>query len=242
MDQEKATLPILPPQRWAGVCAPMKRPKEIACFSYNSAHEYRPDASGLRYYYPPRLGADLCKGFETFEKLDDTPDDHLDSLLKTIMEVERERGEKVDVDVVTWRGMMTKLLASPFSDRDGFEMNATFYQIHRRKPRLQSAIPSATERSPNSPRPAKSRHDVLLGCVPLPTHLRLEIYTLEEYAYLHPYQDTNSKPSASSPTPGTPRPANTSKGAKNKSSTTPRNTVPWCKPASVTPRSSSAAR
>ena len=119
MDQEKATLPILPAQRWAGVCAPMKRPKEIACFSYNAAHEYRPDASGLRYYYPPRLGADLCKGFESFEKLDDTPDDHLDSLLKTIMEVEREKGEKVDVDVVTWRGMMTKLLASPFSDRDG---------------------------------------------------------------------------------------------------------------------------
>lgn len=119
MESEKATLPILPPQRWAGTSAPMKRPREIACFSYTSTHEYRPDDSGLRYYYPPRLGADLCKGFESFEKLDDTPDDHLDALLKTIMGVERERGEKVDVDVVTWRGMMTKLLASPFSDRDG---------------------------------------------------------------------------------------------------------------------------
>ncbi|KAL5351583.1 decapping endonuclease targeting mRNA [Pseudogymnoascus australis] len=94
MDQEKATLPILPPARWAGPSAPMKRPREIACFSYTSNHEYRPDASGLRYYYPPRLGADLCKGFESFEKLDDSPDDHLDSLLKTIMGVEKEGGKK----------------------------------------------------------------------------------------------------------------------------------------------------
>lgn len=116
---EKATLPIHPPHRWAGPSAPMKRPREIACFSYTSTHEYRPDASGLRYYYPPRLGADLSKGFESFEKLDDTADGHLESLLKTIMEVEREKGEKLEVDVVTWRGMMTKLLACPFEDRDG---------------------------------------------------------------------------------------------------------------------------
>lgn len=119
MDTPKATHPIHPPARWSGPSAPMKRPREIACFSYTTSHEFRLDASGLRYYYPPRLGADLCKGFESFEKLDDTEDDHLESLLKTIMEVERERGEKVEVDVVTWRGMMTKLLAAPFSDRDG---------------------------------------------------------------------------------------------------------------------------
>ncbi|OBT95533.1 Protein rai1 [Pseudogymnoascus verrucosus] len=128
MDTPTATLPIHPPHNWSGPSAPMKRPKEIACFSYTPSHEYRPDASGLRYYYPPRLGADLCKGFETFEKLDESQDDHLDSLLKTIVGVERERGGKVEVDVVTWRGMMTKLLACPFEDRDGFEMNATFYQ------------------------------------------------------------------------------------------------------------------
>lgn len=119
MDTPKATLPIHPPHHWAGPSAPMKRPKEIACFSYTPSHEYRADASGLKYYYPPRLGADLCKGFETFEKLDDSGDDHLESLLRTIVGVERERGERVEVDVVTWRGMMTKLLACPFEDRDG---------------------------------------------------------------------------------------------------------------------------
>ncbi|KFY96971.1 hypothetical protein V498_02340 [Pseudogymnoascus sp. VKM F-4517 (FW-2822)] len=141
MDQEKATLPILPPARWAGPSAPMKRPREIACFSYTSNHEYRPDASGLRYYYPPRLGADLCKGFESFEKLDDSPDDHLDSLLKTIMGVEKEGGKKVEVDVVTWRGMMTKLLACPFEERDGYiEENHSYkVQSQARQSKIQTA-------------------------------------------------------------------------------------------------------
>lgn len=115
---DKASFPVLPAQRWAGACAPMKRPKEIACFSYDDKHEFRLDDSSLRYYYPPRLGADLCKGFESFEKMDDARDEHLDSLLRTIADLERERGEKVQADVITWRGMMTKLMASPFTDRD----------------------------------------------------------------------------------------------------------------------------
>jgi RAT1-interacting protein len=41
--------------------------------------------------------------------LDDEADDHLDSLLKTIIDYEQKEGKKVEVDVVTWRGMMTKV-------------------------------------------------------------------------------------------------------------------------------------
>ncbi|KAH8821548.1 protein RAI1 [Xylogone sp. PMI_703] len=102
--------------------------QEIACFSYDKNHEFRLDDSGIKYYYPPDLGADLSKGFETFRKLDDTADDHLDSLLKTVIAHEQATGKKADADIITWRGMMTKIMASIFSDRDGFEMNATLYQ------------------------------------------------------------------------------------------------------------------
>jgi RAT1-interacting protein len=93
------------------------------------------DDSSIRYYYPPKLGADLSKGYDTFEKLDDTPDDHLDSLLKTIVAHEEKLGKCVAADIVTWRGMMTKVqifkssrqianpdvqfMAAIFSDRDG---------------------------------------------------------------------------------------------------------------------------
>lgn len=77
------------------------------------------DDSSLRYYYPPTLGADLCKGFETFEKMDDSADDHLNSLLRTIMDHEQKTGERTDAEFITWRGMMTKIMGVPFSDRDG---------------------------------------------------------------------------------------------------------------------------
>jgi RAT1-interacting protein len=83
--------------------------QEIAYFSYDDQHQFRLDESGIRYYYPPFIGADLSRGFDSFQKLDDTADDHLDSLLKTLIAKERETGEKVNSDIITWRGMMTKV-------------------------------------------------------------------------------------------------------------------------------------
>jgi RAT1-interacting protein len=47
--------------------------------------------------------------------MDDTADDHLDALLKTLIAKEQETWEKVDADVITWRGMMTKVC---FRDQD----------------------------------------------------------------------------------------------------------------------------
>ncbi|SPJ74840.1 Protein RAI1 [Fusarium torulosum] len=110
---------VQPIGRFAGTSQPVKRPKEFACFSYDDNHEFRLDDSSLKYYYTPQLGADLSKGFDTFQKLDDTGDDHLDSLLKTIVAHEQETGKKIDANVVTWRGMMTKIMATPFDNMDG---------------------------------------------------------------------------------------------------------------------------
>ena len=63
--------------------------------------------------FRPQLGADLCRGFEHFRQLDDTNDEHIDSLLKRLMLLEQESGKKLDADVVTWRGMMSKIMATP---------------------------------------------------------------------------------------------------------------------------------
>lgn len=83
--------------------------QEIAFFSYDDAHVFYLDDRSLRYYYPPRLGADLSKGFDKFQQLDDTADDHLDSLLSTIIALEKKSGVKCEADIITWRGMMTKV-------------------------------------------------------------------------------------------------------------------------------------
>ena len=48
--------------------------------------------------------------FETFKQLDDTVDDHLDSLLKSIMNLEQRTGAKCSADIITWRGLLTKVL------------------------------------------------------------------------------------------------------------------------------------
>jgi RAT1-interacting protein len=87
--------------------------QEIAYFSYDDKHQFSLDGSSLRYYYPADLGADLSRGFETFEKLDDTADDHLDSLLKTIIDLEQKGAKKTEADFITWRGMMTKVSNVP---------------------------------------------------------------------------------------------------------------------------------
>ncbi|KAL2109200.1 hypothetical protein VUR80DRAFT_2819 [Thermomyces stellatus] len=102
---------------------------EFTCFSYDDDHVYRHDESGLRWYYhyPLDIGVDLSQGFETFDKHDDSQDEHLVSLLKSIVEYEKMNG-KVEAAIVTWRGMMTKILTAPFESRDGFEMNATSFQ------------------------------------------------------------------------------------------------------------------
>ena len=83
--------------------------KEIAHFSYDEDHKFRLDDSSIRYYYPPLLPVDLSKGFDTFRQLDDSNDDHLDGLLDAVIAHERDKGAKLDVDVITWRGMMTKV-------------------------------------------------------------------------------------------------------------------------------------
>ncbi|KAI9881415.1 MAG: decapping endonuclease targeting mRNA [Pleopsidium flavum] len=119
---------IQPLARFAGSNTAIRRPKEIAYFSYDETHQFHLDDRSLRYYYPPRLGADLSKGFETFQQLDDTADDHLDSLLTTIIALEKELGERCEADIITWRGMMTKIMATPFDNMNGFEMNATCFQ------------------------------------------------------------------------------------------------------------------
>ncbi|PFH58872.1 hypothetical protein XA68_13096 [Ophiocordyceps unilateralis] len=119
---------IQPVGRFAGASQPVKRPKEFACFSYDENHEFHLGDSSLKWYYTPLVGANLSKGFDTFQKLDDSRAEHLDSLLRAIAAHEEETGKRIDAHVVTWRGMMTKIMAAVFEQNDGFEMNATFYQ------------------------------------------------------------------------------------------------------------------
>ena len=44
------------------------------------------------------------------------------------MQHESTTGKRIETDFITWRGMMTKIMAVPYSRSDEWEMNATFFQ------------------------------------------------------------------------------------------------------------------
>jgi RAT1-interacting protein len=102
---------IQPLHRFKGASASIKRPREVAHFSFDDNHEYVADDSGINYYVPPPMGADLKEGFDTFRHYEDKVDAHLDALLKGLVDKEKKDGEaaRAKADFVTWRGMITKV-------------------------------------------------------------------------------------------------------------------------------------
>ena len=102
-----------------GKSAAIKRPREVTEFSFDNQHVCFPlDSRSLRYYYPPffevpgeasQRRIDLSKGYDTFEKYNDGTNLHLNPLLDTIRQHEQQTSARLDADILTWRGMMTKV-------------------------------------------------------------------------------------------------------------------------------------
>ncbi|KAF1850909.1 RAI1-domain-containing protein [Cucurbitaria berberidis CBS 394.84] len=151
---------IQPLNRFRGASASIKRPREVAHFSYDNNHEYQEDESGISYYIPPPLGADMKEGFESFRHYEDKEDPHLDSLLQALASRERQEGreKKAQGDFVTWRGMMTKvrtnssqIMTAPFDNFAEFSMFAT---LHDGTIYIEEDFPSrAADRAAESSRP-----------------------------------------------------------------------------------------
>ncbi|KAK6584385.1 hypothetical protein PZA11_002609 [Diplocarpon coronariae] len=144
---------IQPIGRFTGQSAAIKRPKEIACFSYDDKHQFRLDDSSIRYYYPPVIGADLSRGYDTFEKLDDAADEHLDALLKTLISLEQKTGKRVEADIITWRGMMTKdtMYASKVSFENDLLKSSSFIEENHEYKRQSQARQRRQQTNPGRP-------------------------------------------------------------------------------------------
>lgn len=107
-DAPAHTFSIQPLNRFRGASATIKRPRQVAYFSYDDDHVYQADESGINYYVPPPMGVDLKEGFDTFKHYEDKEDPHLDSLLRALMDDKMGKGD-IKADFMTWRGMMTKV-------------------------------------------------------------------------------------------------------------------------------------
>ncbi|KAI1788942.1 RAI1-domain-containing protein [Ganoderma leucocontextum] len=114
---------------------PFQQPTGLLTFSYTPRRVLEFDNSALRYHIDPPPGADLRYGYERWTK---RPEERgrLDGLLKAVERVMQKADTSMgpgsgktwlrDIALVTWRGVMTKILTAPYEDRDGCVLNAMF--------------------------------------------------------------------------------------------------------------------
>ncbi|RKP04936.1 RAI1 like PD-XK nuclease-domain-containing protein, partial [Thamnocephalis sphaerospora] len=131
-------------------CPVYKQPEEIACFSNDEQRRFVFGDQELRYYYPPDLVGDLNDGFDDrYVQRDRGLPDHLDGLLATLVQVrEREpaRRAATQADVMCYRGVMTRIMCTPYERRDAWELGGTLYiEEHESEPKRRQRI-NATRR------------------------------------------------------------------------------------------------
>lgn len=118
--------PIEPIARFAKQST-ARQPVELTSFSFDHNRVLHHDDTSLAYYWPiSRPGVSLSTGFDSLVSRDESINEHIDALLASLIKYETEHGTSAtQVDIVSWRGMITKFLTLPFLRNDGFEMNVT---------------------------------------------------------------------------------------------------------------------
>ncbi len=125
------------------------KPCEVASFSYDGSRRLLLDRSQLKMFRPEAdFGAysDLTAGFETFIGRDEERNERLDAIIAAVPGI-----KSMALDVVTWRGIMTKLLCTPFLPSEkwslwGMAVNGVIYLVE---------VKAESAREQMSPRHAK---------------------------------------------------------------------------------------
>lgn len=103
----------------------LKQPKQLFCFARDIDGHYVYDEktvidNHLSYYYLPDSWVnhvDLGAGFKQFKQIPEEENlGDFAALLKAVMLHERATGKKTAVDLITFRGLMTKILMVPFQN------------------------------------------------------------------------------------------------------------------------------
>ncbi|KAK6171101.1 hypothetical protein SNE40_019359 [Patella caerulea] len=115
-----------------------REPREVGSFSQDSNGHCHPDKRQLKYvvHYPNKsVNFNLRKGFKEMIKKDESKLEYIDDLLRWVISEPRAFVSKpivnegsgheiklssLSTDFVCWRGLLTKLLCSPYENRDGW--------------------------------------------------------------------------------------------------------------------------
>lgn len=130
-EEEALIIPVKTAAHYASVQSPtasFQQPVQITSFSYDESRNLHHDDRSRKFYHPPPPRADLNRGFEELIERNESINEHLDSLLISLLRVSQSKEKKNEqlskANLITWRGMMTKLCTLLYEDRQGFEMNA----------------------------------------------------------------------------------------------------------------------
>ena len=123
-----ANFPIEPLARFAKASL-SRQPVELTSFSFDDKRQLHHDDRSLAYYWPVIGIGDLSAGFDSVISRDESINEHIDAILSALIQYESTHGTaKTNVDIVTWRGLISKLLVLPYSRDNGFELNATRFK------------------------------------------------------------------------------------------------------------------
>ncbi|KAI8148932.1 RAI1 like PD-XK nuclease-domain-containing protein [Fennellomyces sp. T-0311] len=120
---------VLPSQRYSGGFPDYRQPVEVNSYSIDGDRRVWFDNRELKYYAEPRLTAgtpSLSYNYDRFIQRDDSIPEHIDTLLDALTDAKsKNRNNPIHADIVTWRGIMTKLFCTPFARNEPWELRAT---------------------------------------------------------------------------------------------------------------------
>ncbi|KIP04285.1 hypothetical protein PHLGIDRAFT_109789 [Phlebiopsis gigantea 11061_1 CR5-6] len=129
---------------------PFQQPSTLLTFSYTPERVLEYTDSALRYYVEPPPRADLKYGYDRWIK---RPEERgrLDGLLQAVAKyrskIDGAGGDGAawlrEIAVVSWRGVITKILTAPYEDHDGWALNVMlvdgtlYFEEHLTETKLQ---------------------------------------------------------------------------------------------------------
>ncbi|KAF9135909.1 hypothetical protein BGW39_010724 [Mortierella sp. 14UC] len=131
--------PVHPLNRFKVKCVPFRQPLEIGSFSYDEQRRFIMDDSQLKYYFPPDLTKpnNLSVNYDKYISRDLMVDEHIDALLDALIcirdrEQQQEGQEQnaagtTQANFICYRGLLTKIMCTPYARNEPWEMGATLY-------------------------------------------------------------------------------------------------------------------
>ncbi|KAI8599463.1 rai1 protein, partial [Dissophora ornata] len=123
--------PLQPLDRFKVKSAPFRQPVEIGSFSYDEKRNFVMDDSQLKYYFPPDLRKpnNLSVNYDKYCTRDTFVDEHIDALLDALQkDGNPERPSTTKADFICYRGVITKIMCTPYTKNEPWELGATLYK------------------------------------------------------------------------------------------------------------------